>query len=243
MTALVPDRRPLEIGQLTVGYGDLTVLRAVDLHVEAGEVVAVIGPNGAGKSTLLKAIAGVLTPTAGRVHVLGIDGRRSVHRLARRGLGFVPSERGLFAALTVGDNIRIRTRDRSAISRVVALFPRLEALVDRRVGLLSGGEQQMLAIGAVLVTHPRLLLLDEMSMGLAPTIVRSLLPVIRRAAQDDGIPVLIVEQHVPAAVDVADRILVLNRGRIVHEASASAIRDAPDELTAFYFDPHEETTR
>jgi len=225
---------PLVVDHLTVGYRDLIVLRDVDLRVGAGEVLAVIGPNGAGKSTLLKAIAGILTPVEGTIRILGDDGHRSVHKLARAGLGYVPSERGLFASLSVRENIRVRTSERGALDRAVELFPKLGDLADRRVGLLSGGEQQMLAIAAVLVTKPTVLLLDEMSMGLAPTIVTSLLPVIRSAAERDGVSVLLVEQHATAAVEVADRVVVLAGGRVVHEAAAAEVRDAPEALAVHY---------
>ena len=234
MTAVVSVDAPLTVEGLTVGYDDLIVLRGIDLHVARGEVLAVIGPNGAGKSTLLKAIAGILTPAEGRIGVLGDDGHRSVHRLARAGLGYVPSERGLFSSLTVRENIRVRTSERDALTRAADLFPKLGQLADRQVGLLSGGEQQMLAIAAVLVTRPKVLLLDEMSMGLAPTIVTSLLPVIRAAAERDGVSVLLVEQHATAAVEVADRVVVLSGGRVVHEAPAADVRDAPEQLTVHY---------
>ena len=226
---------PLQVSGLCVGYRGLRVLHEVDLHVAAGEVVAVLGPNGAGKSTLLSTIAGVLTPEEGAVELFGEPGRAgSVHQRARHGLGLVPSSRGLFPGLTVRENLRVRTRDRAARNRAVEYFPRLGLLMDRRVGLLSGGEQQMLALAAVLVMRPRVLLIDEMSMGLAPLVVRSLLPVIRSAADDEGVAVLLVEQHAPAAVEVSDRVLVLNRGRIVHQASSQEVRDDPAALTAIY---------
>jgi len=230
-----PSGPPLRVAGLCAGYQGLRVLHDVDLSVDAGEVVAVLGPNGAGKSTLLLSIAGVLAPEEGSVQLFGSEGRAgSVHQRARRGLGFVPSGRGLFPGLTVRENLRVRTGDRAAIARAGEYFPRLAMLLDRRVGLLSGGEQQMLALAAVLVMRPRLLLIDEMSMGLAPLVVRSLLPVIRAAADEDGVAVLLVEQHAPAAIDVSDRVLVLNRGRIVHEAASAVVRDDPAQLTALY---------
>ena len=226
---------PLRVEGLCAGYAGLRVLHEVDLTVSAGEVVAVLGPNGAGKSTLLLSIAGVLDPDAGSVELFGATGRAgSVHQRARRGLGFVPSGRGLFPGLTVRENLRVRTRDRVAMARASEYFPRLGMLMDRRVGLLSGGEQQMLALAAVLVMRPRVLLIDEMSMGLAPLVVRSLLPVIRAAADDDGVAVLLVEQHAPAAIDVSDRVLVLNRGSVVYAASSDDVRADPAQLTALY---------
>jgi len=225
----------LEIEGLTGGYADLTVLHDVALTVTAGEVVAVLGPNGAGKTTLLLTVAGILPSRHGRISVLGVEGsHRSVHRQIRRGLAFVPSERGLFPGLSVRENIRIRTRDRTAVARAVALFPRLEGLLSRRAGLLSGGEQQMLALAAALVTRPRLLLIDEMSMGLAPTVVRSLLPVIRTVTDEEGMGVLLVEQHAPAAVEVSDRVVVMNQGRVVHEGPSHEVRDDPVLLRSLY---------
>jgi branched-chain amino acid transport system ATP-binding protein len=224
----------LEIEGLQAGYGELTVLQGIDLSVRRGEVVAVLGPNGAGKSTLLLAIAGVLPLQADRLRLLDVTGRRSVHGRARAGLSFVPSERGLFEGLTVGENIRIRTRERNAMDRAVSYFPALADLVDRRAGLLSGGEQQMLALAGALVVRPRLLLIDEMSMGLAPTVVRSLLPVIRGVADHQGVGVVLVEQHAPAAVDVSDRVVVLNRGLVVHQAPSAQVRGNLDQLTDLY---------
>jgi branched-chain amino acid transport system ATP-binding protein len=225
----------LTIEGLDVGYGGLPVLRGVDLTVSAGEVVAVLGPNGAGKSTLLLAIAGVLWPDAGSLRVLGMEGRCSVHARARHGLGFVPPERGLFSALTVRDNLRIRTRDRGAIDRAVTYFPKLSPLLDRRAGVLSGGELQMLGLAAALTAKPKLLLIDEMSMGLSPAIVRLLLPVIRAVADEQGVGVLLVEQHAQSAIEVSDRFVVLTRGRIVLESESSAFRDDPGQLAALYF--------
>ena len=225
----------LEIEGLVAGYGGSRVLHEVDLTVRTGEIVAVLGSNGAGKSTLLQVIAGGVHADAGTVRLDGESiARRSVHQRARAGIGFVPPDRGLFPSLTVRENLRVRTRDRTAIRRAVELFPRLELLMDRRAGVLSGGEQQMLALTAVLAMRPRLLLIDEMSMGLAPLVVRSLLPVIRTAAESEGVGVLLVEQHAPAAVEVSDRVLVLSRGRIVHDAPSAEVRDDPAQLTALY---------
>jgi branched-chain amino acid transport system ATP-binding protein len=228
-------RDALEVRGLCAGYDGLRVLHQVDLDVHAGEVMAVLGPNGAGKSTLLSTIAGVLAPTAGTVQLFDRSGRAgSVHHRVRHGLGYVPSSRGLFPALTARENLRVRGADRAAVRAAFGWFPRLEVVADRRAGLLSGGEQQMLALAAVLVARPRLLLIDEMSMGLAPLVVRSLLPVIRAVADEDGVAVLLVEQHAPAAVEVSDRVVVLNRGRVVHQASSEVVRDDPAQLTALY---------
>ena len=225
---------PLELRGLGAGYGGAPVLHDIDLTVSPGEVVAVLGSNGAGKSTLLQVIAGALPASAGEVRLFGEPvGRSSVHQRARQGLGFVPPDRGLFPSLTVRENLRVRTRDRAAVRRAAEAFPRLGLLMERRVGVISGGEQQMLALAAVLAMRPRMLLIDEMSMGLAPLVVRSLLPVIR-SASEEGVGVLLVEQHAPAAVEVSDRVLVLSRGHVVHDAPSSEVRDDPSQLSALY---------
>jgi branched-chain amino acid transport system ATP-binding protein len=225
----------LEVTGLCSGYGGLTVLHDLDLRVDRGEVVAVLGPNGAGKSTMLLTIAGVLRPLAGSVRLLGEDvAAASVHARARRGLGFVPSDRGLFPGLSVKENIRVHARDRDAVGRVVELAPMLSRLLGRRVGLLSGGEQQILALAVVLVTRPRLVMIDEMSTGLAPRVVQSMLPVLRAAAERDGAGVLLVEQHAAAALEVSDRVVVLVQGRVVHEAPSAAVAQRPELLAELY---------
>jgi branched-chain amino acid transport system ATP-binding protein len=229
------DGLALEVEGLRAGYGGLTVLRDVHLRVDRGEVVAVLGPNGAGKSTLLLAIAGVLRPDGGSVRLFGEDmAGASVQARSRRGLGFVPAGRGLFPGLTVRENIRVNTPDRDALARLVDLAPMLAGLFDRRVGLLSGGEQQMLALGRVLLTKPKMVLIDEMSMGLAPLVVQSLQPVLREAAERDGVGVLMVEQHATAALEVSDRVVVLDHGRVAHEAASSVVADQPVLLTRLY---------
>jgi len=226
---------PLEISGLSAGYAGLTVLHDLDLTVGPGEVVAVLGPNGAGKSTLLLTVAGVLRADSGVIRLFGEDAAgRSIQARARDGLGFVPAGRGLFPGLTVRENIRVCSRDRSAVDRAVEISPMLATLLDRRAGLLSGGEQQMLALAKVLISRPRLLLIDEMSMGLAPLVVRSLLPVIRAAADADGVGVLLVEQHAAAALEVSDRVVVLNQGTAVHEAASASVLARPELLTELY---------
>ena len=225
----------MEVDGLAAGYGGLTVLRDVTLRVDGGEVVAVLGPNGAGKSTLLLAIAGILPPDAGTIRLFGDDvAGASVQARSRRGLGFVPAARGLFPGLTVRENIRVNTPDREALARLVELAPMLGGLLDRRVGLLSGGEQQMLALARVLLTGPKMVLIDEMSMGLAPLVVQSLLPVLRSAAERDGVGILMVEQHASAALEVSDRVVVLDHGRVAHEAPSSVVAAQPELLAKLY---------
>jgi branched-chain amino acid transport system ATP-binding protein len=225
--------RLLDVRGLRAGYDGIPVVRDLDLHVDAGEVVALLGPNGAGKTTTLLAVSAVVPLLGGEVDVVGrsVAGRRP-HHLAREGLGHVPEDRALFFQLTVRENLRLGRRGGGAgLDRVLELFPALVPLLDRRAGLLSGGEQQMLALGRALLGEPRLLMVDEMSLGLAPIIVERLLPVLRTIADDSGCGVLLVEQHVQMALGVADRAVVLNHGQAVLSGTAAALA-ADRELVA-----------
>jgi branched-chain amino acid transport system ATP-binding protein len=239
-TATVPaDGEPLvELAGFGCGYGGVQVVHGIDLTVRAGEVVALLGPNGVGKSTTLLGIAGLLGRTTGRAVVLGepIDTRRP-HRSARRGVALVPEDRGLLPGLTVEENLRLGRRGagrQSTDDEVLELFPALAPLVRRRAGLLSGGEQQMLSLARALVGRPRLLLIDEMSLGLAPLIVRALVTRVREIATARGVGVLMVEQHVHMALSVADRAYAMNKGRIVMEGTAAEVAAQADRLTAGY---------
>jgi len=223
----------LEIEGLTAGYGALPVVRGVSLTVEQGEVVVLLGANGAGKTTTLLAAAGVIQPSAGEIALLGrsIAGRRP-HRIARDGLALVPDDRGVFHGLSVRDNLRLgRSRE---LKPVLELFPALRPLLGRRCGVLSGGEQQMLALAKALSSRPRVLLIDELSLGLAPVIVQRLLPVIRRLAHEQQMAVLLVEQHTPMALSVADRAYVIRRGRIALTSKAAELHANADVLEASY---------
>jgi branched-chain amino acid transport system ATP-binding protein len=227
----------LSVSGLTAGHNGVPVVRRLDLHVDSGEVVALLGPNGAGKSTVLWTIAGVLPPLAGHIAVLGRDTRgMSVHAIARLGAALVPDDRGIFHQLNVTENLRIRAdrRTKGQIERVFDLFPALAALRHRRAGLLSGGEQQMLALGCALVSQPKVLMIDEMSLGLAPIIVERLLPIVRQIADDTGMAVLLVEQHVTSALAVADRGYVLSHGGLVMSGSASDLAADAEVLEASY---------
>jgi branched-chain amino acid transport system ATP-binding protein len=210
--------------------------------VHAGEVVALLGANGAGKSTTLGAVAGLVDPQAGTIEVVGTTSGRSTsarrtRRLARAGLALVPEDRSLFPTLTARQTLRVaagRGRVAAAVDEAVGWFPPLARVLDRPATLLSGGEQQMLALARALVRRPRVLMIDEMSLGLAPLVVDALLPVVRAAAAEQGAAVLLVEQHVPAALAVADRGYVLRSGRIVAEGDAATLRADPDLLAASY---------
>jgi branched-chain amino acid transport system ATP-binding protein len=216
----------LRLDGLTVGYDGPPVVRDLALTVEPGEVVAVLGANGAGKSTTLRAISGLLHPVAGTVSFAGRPLTRTPPAVrARLGIAHVPEGRGVFAGLTVAEHLRLGHRgERLDAALAYRYFPALAELGDRRAGLLSGGEQQMLAMGRALARHPRLLLLDELSLGLAPIIVERLLPIVRAYADTSGCGVLLVEQHVGLALAIADRGYVISRGAISASRAAADLR-------------------
>jgi ABC-type branched-subunit amino acid transport system ATPase component len=227
----------LVVERLTAGYEEAPVVRELDLRVGQGEVVALLGANGAGKTTTLRAISGIVHPMEGRIELAGRDLERlSISARAKLGIGHVPETRGVFFGLTVAEHLRLGHRgERLDAEAAYRFFPALRELRDRRCGLLSGGEQQMLAVGRTLARRPKLLLLDELSLGLAPLIVERLLPVVREYALETGCGVLLVEQHVQLALTVADHGYVLSHGEIVMHDRAEALRENRDLLMASYF--------
>ena len=228
----------IRVTNLVAGHDGVPAVRDLTLNVEAGEVVALLGPNGAGKSTTLWTIAGGLPIISGSVEVLGQPvGDRSMSQIARSGLALVPEDRGLFYQLTVMENLRVRRGRRSSgisLDQIFDYLPKLRTLGDRRCGFLSGGEQQMLALGCALISNPRALMIDEMSLGLAPIIVERLLPIVRQLAKDLEMAVLLVEQHVHSALVVADRGYVLAHGQLVLTGSATELMASREVVEASY---------
>jgi branched-chain amino acid transport system ATP-binding protein len=231
----------LELDDLTAGYTGAAVIRNLRLTVGHGEVVALLGSNGAGKTTTLRAISGLVKPMNGRVVHNGdsLAGASPVAR-ARRGIAHVPEGRGIFYGLTVAEHMRLSYRGAKLDQEVAfTYFPALGQLRNRRAGLLSGGEQQMLAVGRALARSPNLLLLDELSLGLAPVIVERLMPVVRQYALDSGCAVLLVEQHVNLALECADRGYVLAHGDIVISERAEVLRKDRGLLVSSYLGERE----
>jgi len=207
----------LSLDNVTAGYGPITVIRDISLAVEAGQVVALIGPNGAGKTSTLYAAAGQIAVSAGSVELFGARTTAPMATRVREGLAIITDDRSVFHTLTVRDNIRL---GKGNVADVLRKFPELESHLDRRTGLLSGGQQQMLGVGRALAMRPHLLLADEISMGLAPIIVRRLMQVLRTAADEQGMGVLLVEQSARLALEVADVAYVLSHGRVVAHGTA-----------------------
>jgi branched-chain amino acid transport system ATP-binding protein len=220
----------LELDGIEARYGPVRALHGVSLTVDEGELVAVLGANGAGKTTTLRAISGLVRRT-GRIRLAGRELRsRSPESVARAGIAHVPEGRGTFVELSVRENLNLgaytqsRAAAREAYDRVVGYFPWIYRRAGQQAGTLSGGEQQMLALGRALMQRPRLLLLDEPSLGLAPLVIRELYSTIRRLNEQEGLAVLVVEQNAALALDVASRAYVLEAGRVALEGAAAELR-------------------
>ena len=222
----------LELHAVTAGYGAFTALWDVSLRVGQGEAVAVVGPNGAGKTTLLRAISGLIAPRAGRIAFEGAElAGRPAYEIVAHGIAHVPEGRRLFPQLTVAENLKMgaflpsaRAHFRESLERVYALFPVLAERPTQRAGSLSGGEQQMLAVGRALMSRPKLILFDEPSMGLAPVMVLRLFDLIRRV-REEGYTILVVEQNVRQVLKLVDRAYLLEVGRIKIEGRAADLAE------------------
>ncbi len=230
----------LEVEAIDVAYGDLPALRQVTLTVGRGEIVALVGSNGAGKTTTLRSISGLIRPRGGRIRFEGtaID-RLPAHEIAKRGIGHVPEGRRLFPMMTVRENLTIgactpeaRRRFHQTAGSIFALFPRLRDRLDQLAGTLSGGEQQMLAIGRALAMCPRLLMMDEPSLGLAPNLAQTIFQTIREI-NGQGVTVLLVEQNVKQALGLAHRAYVLENGQLILQGKAADLAENPHVRTAY----------
>jgi branched-chain amino acid transport system ATP-binding protein len=216
---------------MCTGYGGQPVVHDLDLDVNSGEVVVLLGPNGAGKTTTMLALAGELPVISGEVLFDGQATKAPLHERARAGMSYVTEERSVFRGLTTRDNLRVAGIDPAD---AIKLFPELEKRMSVRGGLLSGGEQQMLTLARALARKPRLLLADELSLGLAPLVVDRLLQAVRSAAKDAGCAVLIVEQHAHKALQYADRAVVMRRGRVELDLSGEEARQRIGDVEQAY---------
>ena len=222
----------LRIERLSAGYGQAVILSDVSLALPAGETLALLGRNGTGKTTLVNTIAGATRQHAGSITLAGVALHKlPSHERAAAGIGWVPQERNIFKSLTVDENLGAVARPGPwTAARVYEMFPRRAQRKNNLGTQLSGGEQQMLAVGRALVLNPRLLLLDEPLEGLAPIIVRELLEAIARITRDEGLSAIIVEQHPQAILAISQRVVVLDHGSVVHSGPAADLRNAPELL-------------
>ena len=226
----------LVLDDVTVGYRGVPAVRGLSMQVSPGEILALLGPNGAGKTTTMLAAVGALPVLSGSITALGAPIEKKVERNTRRGVVLVPDSRGVFHQLSVADNLRLaHRRGKVELDVVYEHFPKLKTLRSRRCGNLSGGEQQMLALAKALLADPKVLLIDEMSLGLSPIAVQDLLPRLRTVADANQMAVVLVEQHIDLALGIADRAVVLHHGRVALAATAAELRDDRDRVEAAYF--------
>jgi branched-chain amino acid transport system ATP-binding protein len=222
----------LTVQSIHTYYGDSYVLQGVDLSVSQGQVVALLGRNGVGKTTTVRSIVGFTPPRRGRILFKGKDiAGLSAHAIARMGIGLVPQGRRVFGSLTVREHLKLFGRGRASnwdVDRVVSVFPRLGERLKQRASALSGGEQQMLAIGRALVTGPDLLVVDELTEGLAPVLVEGIGHAIRDLKESGNQTILLVEQNLPLALSLADYVYVMNKGAIVFEGAPDELSNSPD---------------
>lgn len=216
---------------LSAGYGGLAAVRHLELHVNPGEIVALLGANGAGKTTTILALSGVLSPLSGHVAWKGQECRWSLPQRARNGLSLITEERSIFFGLTVRQNLKL---GRGGVDRALELFPTLKEHLNRKAGLLSGGQQQILTLARALAAEPTVLLADELSLGLAPLVVAQLLDSLRQAVNQTGLAVILVEQHIRSALTVADRAYVLQNGRNLLHGKTHELTGRLDEIENLY---------
>lgn len=230
----------LNVKDLKVSYGGINAVKGIDLHVNQGELVALIGANGAGKSSSMKAIAGLLTPSAGEIHFVNQETRKlPAYELVRLGLGMVPEGRGVFKRMTILENLQmgayLKTNPKDIerkLEEVYSYFPRLKERLSQLAGTLSGGEQQMVAMGRAMMAEPKLLLLDEPSMGLSPIMVETIFDVIR-SLSSSGMTILLVEQNARLALQMADRAYVMESGLITLSGSGKDLLEDPRVKAAY----------
>lgn len=215
---------------LNAGYQQQVLVRALNLHVNHGEMVCLLGPNGAGKTTTLQTLAGSLKPISGNVHLYGQCCRAPLHQRVRQGLAYISDERSVIMSLSAADNLRLRG---GSISAACAYFPELTPLLNRPAALLSGGQQQLLAVARALAAKPNIIIADELSMGLAPQIVERLLQALRKATQQ-GLAVLLVEQHIDQALAYSDRAYVMRHGRVVLHGTSADLQQQRDAIERAY---------
>ena len=230
----------LNVKDLKVSYGGINAVKGIDLHVNQGELVALIGANGAGKSSSMKAIAGLLTPSAGEIHFANQETRKlPAYELVRLGLGMVPEGRGVFKRMTILENLQmgayLKTNPKEIerkLEEVYSYFPRLKERLSQLAGTLSGGEQQMVAMGRAMMAEPKLLLLDEPSMGLSPIMVETIFDVVR-SLSSSGMTILLVEQNARLALQMADRAYVMESGLITLSGSGKDLLEDPRVRAAY----------